>query len=295
MIRTATPDLPFDAWAPIRSQLHPPERVNVAICVNGVGSKATPSAYIVDLMPDLGILQCSQVFPRFTYPKATGGMFDAERIDSPIDNITAESMRELKVRYARADLDRDALFYFCYGILHSPAYKSRFAVDLVKSLPRIPFPDQFGAFEQAGRELASLHLNYDIGPRYELELRPTKEFVKAKLGELQPRHLKLGRSRMRWIGGNTGPREAVRINEFAELHGIPPEAHRYEIEDRTTLEWVMAYLYVRHDKRSGLVNDANAVFEDPLDLVEHLERVVHVGIESGKVIDALPDPFAGVF
>ena len=51
-----------------------------------------------------------------------------------------------------------------YGLLHSPDYRSRYADNLGKELPRIPAVKtiaDFRAFSQAGRDLAHWHLNYE--------------------------------------------------------------------------------------------------------------------------------------
>src|SRR5581483_11373167 len=56
------------------------------------------------------------------------------------------------------------IFYYVYGVLHSPEYRTRFAADLKKMLPRIPLTQEakdFQAFSAAGRELAHWHLNYE--------------------------------------------------------------------------------------------------------------------------------------
>jgi predicted helicase len=52
-------------------------------------------------------------------------------------------------------INRDDIFFYAYGILHSPDYRSAFATDLKKSLPRIPQVQaaaEFWAFSKAGRE-----------------------------------------------------------------------------------------------------------------------------------------------
>jgi predicted helicase len=49
-------------------------------------------------------------------------------------------------------------------VLHSPEYRTRFAADLKKMLPRITLtkdPIDFKAFSKAGRDLANWHLNYE--------------------------------------------------------------------------------------------------------------------------------------
>ena len=45
-------------------------------------------------------------------------------------------------------MSADDVFFFTYGLLHSPDYRSRFAADLTKMLPRIPpvSPADFASF-----------------------------------------------------------------------------------------------------------------------------------------------------
>jgi predicted helicase len=53
--------------------------------------------------------------------------------------------------------------------LNSPDYRSRYADNLGKELPRIPAVKRFAdfqAFSQAGRDLAHWHLNYETVPPY---------------------------------------------------------------------------------------------------------------------------------
>ena len=60
--------------------------------------------------------------------------------------------------------DDQDVFYFIYGVLHSPDYRRRFEADLKKSLARIPLPKtgaDFSAFVKAGRKLGDLHCGYE--------------------------------------------------------------------------------------------------------------------------------------
>ncbi len=79
-------------------------------------------------------------------------------------------------------------------------------------------------------------------------------------------------------------------NDLVRLIGIPPEAHRYVVNGRTPLEWMMFYYYRRTDRRSGIVNDANEWFGDPRDLVTAVQRIVYLSVETAKIVDGLPDP-----
>ena len=55
------------------------------------------------------------------------------------------------MEYDDNTITRDAIFDYVYGILHAPEYRERFANDLAKELPRIPFAPDFRAFSEAGR------------------------------------------------------------------------------------------------------------------------------------------------
>src|SRR5690554_4180999 len=64
---------------------------------------------------------------------------------------------------------KEDIFYYVYGILHSPDYRTSFANDLKKMLPRIPLLEDvrdFWKFSKAGRQLADLHINYETVPPY---------------------------------------------------------------------------------------------------------------------------------
>ena len=54
-------------------------------------------------------------------------------------------------------------------------------------------------------------------------------------------------------------------------------------------EWAVNRLHIRRDKESGIDNDPNAWFADnPAGLVAHLRRLVHVSVETARIVDALP-------
>lgn len=271
--------IPLDADRPIIEQLG--RGGNIAICVTGVGASAEFSCYMVRRMPDLGILDCGQVFPRYRYD--TDGdlpLFDHIALDNPIDNLIGVTLRAFQEYYPEAD--GDAVFYYCYGILHAPSYRRRWQYNLDKDLPHVPFAADFPAFERAGRRLAELHCNYESTPRHPLTIKKAK----GHKGGLKPRHFRLTHSRMRWLDDG---RQAIRINDHVELHGVPAEAHRYKVGGRTPVDWILNSYYVKRDPRSGIVNDANDALADPRDIVAILERAVQTGIESGKVIAGLPD------
>ena len=81
------------------------------------------------------------------------------------------------------------------------------------------------------------------------------------------------------------------VNEHVRLTGIPPEAHEYEVNGRTPLGWFIDRYHVTTDKWSGIVNDPNGWFDDPRDLVAAIRRIVHVSVETVRIVNGLPSPF----
>ena len=256
---------------------------NRAICVPGVGATKGFSALMVDTMPDLHFLEFGQCFPRWTYPKAgedvsdDGDLFKtaAERAD----NITDTALETFQKHYGDTAITKDAIFDYVYGVLHAPTYRERFANDLAKALPRIPMAADFGAFAEAGKDLAALHLGYEICAEYPLEIA----------GELRNRHFRLGERAMRFADDD---RTVLIVSDHVRLAGIPVEAHGYVVNGRTPIAWFIDRYRVTRDRRSGIVNDPNGWFSKPEDLITAIRRIVHLSVETVRIVAGLPQAFS---
>ena len=160
---------------------------NRAICVPGVGSTKPFSALMVDTMPDLHFVAFGQCFPQYRYQEPMDAQGDLPGLETRlerVDNITDTALREFRVHYRDNGITKDAIFDYVYGVLHAPGYRERFANDLTKELPRVPFAPDFHAFAEAGRELAELHLGYETCAEYPLEVAFTGE------GSPRPEHFR---------------------------------------------------------------------------------------------------------
>ena len=187
-----------------------------------------------------------------------------------------------------SSITKEDIFYYTYGILHSPDYRERFADNLSKELPRIPavksYAD-FRRFAQAGRELAELHIGYE-----KVEPWPARLLFARGVSDLRPEHFKV--TKMKY--GTKGDTSTVVYNEFITITGIPPEAYKYVVNGKSALDWVMDRQKVATDKKggSGIVNDANLYATEtvgdpryPLDL---FLRVIRVSMETMRIVKALP-------
>ena len=119
----------------------------------------------------------------------------------------------------------------------------------------------------------------------------TKERNPTSFSSLESSHFRLSEKAMKFKDKNA--KDTLIINEHVMLTGIPEEAHRYVVNGRTPLEWfINRYKITPPEKNSGIRNDANGWFENPRDLITAIERIIHVSIESARIIDNLPAEIA---
>ena len=59
---------------------------------------------------------------------------------------------------------------------------------------------------------------------------------------------------------------------------------------RTPLGWLLDRYRITQDRESGIVNDPNDWFTDPRDLLAAIRRIVHLSVETVRIVDAPPNP-----
>lgn len=202
------------------------------------------------------------------------------------DGITDVALTNFRKHYADATITKEAIFYYCYGVLHSPEYREQYASDLKKVLPRIPYTPDFRAFEQAGRSLAALHLDYEV-----IEPWPVVEEAKEK-GDLNDfAFYRVEKMRFASAGGREKDKSVLIFNGRITLKNIPPETHEYVVNGKSALEWVMERYEPYTDKDSGIKNDSNEwcrEHDDPTYILNLVKRVIRVSVETVKIVGGLP-------
>lgn len=265
---------------------------NLVICVSGMGAKNF-STIITNCLADLQVLFNGQCFPFYLYDdqaiKNSGETTDMfAESSAPTqrprrDAITDAGLAHFQEAYPGEAITKEDLFYYVYGLLHSPDYRERYADNLSKELPRIPrvkTAADFWAFSQAGRALADLHLNYETVQPYPLTIE-----AKGPLTDADYRVEKMKFAKK-------GDKTTVIYNGKITLHDIPEAAWDYVVNGKAALDWVMERQCVKTDKASGIVNDANdwaiETMGNPKYPLELFQRVVTVSLETQKIVAALP-------
>ena len=266
---------------------------NRVICLPGIGSTRPFSLLMVDHMPDLHFIAFGQCFPRYRYEKPDESNQNQQSISTTencggrIDNITDFALNKFQSHYQDAKITKDDIFDYVYGVLHAPDFRDTFPNALSKELARVPRASDFWAFAKAGHELGNLHVGYERCPEYSLEL----EF--SGNGEAEPRHFKLGTKAMRYGKiDKEVDKSTLILNEYIRLIGIPDEAHEYMVNGRTPLDWLIDRYKITTDKKSGKVNDPNAWFEKPEDLISTIRRITYLSLETTRIVRSLPKALA---
>lgn len=268
---------------------------NLVITMTAIGSRNGFSAFISNKLVDLNSMEAgAQCFPLYLYDEEaqnqasdTPDMFAspaAEATQRPRrDAITDAGLAHFQEAYPGETVSKEDLFYYVYGLLHSPDYRERYADNLSKELPRIPRvknATDFWAFSQAGRALADLHLNYETVQPYPLTID-----AKGPLTDTDYRVEKMKFAKK-------GDKSTVIYNGKITLRGIPEAAWDYVVNGKAALDWVMERQSVKTDKASGIVNDANdwaiETMGNPKYPLELFQRVVTVSLETQKIVASLP-------
>jgi predicted helicase len=295
----------FDAaWNPRQGQmpsLFPLGAENFGFYFNGPGSSAPFTSLMVSDIPDLafpGAGNPGQFCSRWRYERVSEGrsLFDAgvgEAVDSyrRIDNITDEALGRFRAAYGEA-FTKDDIFFYVYGLLHSPEYRDTYAADLKKMLPRIPLVEDAQPFVDAGRKLSELHLGYESVTPYPLDgLDVDAGDGDTAYDVFRVEKMSFAKKRDPETNKLVADKSTVIYNDRITLSGIPDDAHRYMLGSRSAVEWIIDRYQVKTDKASGIVNDPNdwsREVGDPRYIIDLLARIVTVSLETMKIVDALP-------
>lgn len=271
--------------------------INRVICATGRGSTKDFCVYITNAVPDLEMVSKGQCFPLYLYEANTtptqanpqGGLFDEPSVPTTTgytrrDAITDAGLKHFTDYYQDQSISKEDLFYYIYGLLHSEEYKTKYADNLTKELPRIPRVKKltdFWAFSKAGRNLAELHINYETVKPYPLNFDVALDSLSNT--DFYVKQMKFAKK---------GDKSTVIYNNKITIKNIPVAAYDYVVNGKPALEWVMERQSVTTHKDSGIVNDANdwaiETMNNPRYPLELFLRVINVSLETMLIVNDLP-------
>lgn len=287
---------------------------NLIICLPARAESSSFSALLSNQIVDLNLapgMGGYQSFPLYLYDEQAqeqkNDLFSEQATDAPKrrDAITDEGLAHFQIAYPELNISKEDLFYYVYGLLHSEDYRTRFADNLSKELPRIPrvkTAQDFTAFSQAGRELAHWHLDYETvalnatakltGKTKGLTIDSAKGVQGGQDEDFRVTKMKFGKMRDPETGKSVNDKTTVIYNSGITIENIPLEAYDYIVNGKPALEWVMERQAVTIHKASGIVNDANdwaiETMQNAKYPLELFLRVITVSLETQKIVNSLP-------
>ena len=305
--------------------LFPLNTDKVILCVNGKGSNKDASTIVTHYIPDYQLQFNCQFYPLYWYeenknPQAT--LFDDAETTKYIrrDGITDWILKEVRNRFGGTKtITKEHIFYYVYGLLHSPQYRERFADDLKKSLPRIPIVDNvqdFMAFYKAGKELVDLHLNYEQGINIpateqgavaysEMSAQAQRTLGVIVTGDIdiwqdewtEETYQYFAVEKMRFAkvrdenGRLIADKTHIIYNSHLTIENIPLKAYEYIVNGKSALDWIMERYAVTIDKASQIKNDPNdwsREHEQPRYILDLLLSVMILSCQTVNVVSTLP-------
>ena len=269
---------------------------NLVITLTGVGSRSGFSCLMSNHIPSLDFVEKSQCFPFSLYENIEQKFELFDLIESKTNikkhGISETALKHFNSKYHVSLINREELFYYIYGLLHSREYRERFQNNLSKELPRIPAVkryEDFVAFSDAGRKLGDLHVNYETVEPYPVSYAQG-DLRLANLGNPVDFYRV---TKMKFAGSRPNHNKtSVIYNNNITITNIPLEAYDYVVNGKPALDWVMDRQCVKTDKESGIVNDANdyanETMNNPAYPLELFQRVITVSLETMKIVKSLP-------
>jgi predicted helicase len=240
---------------------------NLSICFSDVGSRTEYAVLAVDGVADLHFGSSTDA-----YQQVPLRIFDEN--GAARSNIVDAAYEAFKSTYKGGRrLTRESIFYYVYGVLHDPVYREKYAMNLVRDFPRIPFYADFWRWSEWGKRLVELHVGYENVRPYKLDQADRA----AAAGDARP------------ILRGDPTRGVIVIDTSTTLSQVPREAWRYRLGSRSAIEWVLEQHRARKTKNATVPAElqARSLAREKKGLVNLLARVITVSVETVKILEQM--------
>ena len=203
-----------------------------------------------------------------------------------VDNVTDWALKQFTTRYAAEigkgkaarKISKEAIFHYCYAVLHNPLYREKYAHNLKREFPRIPLYPDFWQWADWGAALMQLHIGYEAVEPFALTRTEVPD-EKARAAGLPPKAL----LRSDPVSGT------VTLDTETTLRGIPPAAWAYKLGNRCAIDWVLDQHKEKKPKDPTIREKFDTYrFADYKEkVVDLLRRVTTVSVETMLVVEAM--------
>jgi predicted helicase len=240
---------------------------NLIICFTDVASQKPFMSIVTDRIPDfhlVGAAASTQCLPLYRY----------DENGNRIDNITDWGLTQFQTHYNDPSITKENIFHYTYAVLHHPAYRKKYELNLKREFPRLPFYNNFFQWVEWGKQLMDLHVNYETIEPYGLTRTDatTNKQPKAKLKADKEKGY-------------------IDLDGITFLQDIPAIAWDYKLGNRSALEWILDQYKEKKPKDPTIAKLFNTYrFADYKEhVIDLLQRVCTVSVKTMEIIRQMPD------
>lgn len=250
------------------AKLYRTGKPNRTLMLSGYPSAKPLQALCTDVLWHHDTLEKTNGLPRYRYTKS------GERVD----NVTDWAVAQFKANYASdVVITKDAIFAYCYAVLHDPLYREKYALNLKREFPRIPFYPDFAQWAEWGEALLKLHIDYERVKPAKLTRVDTPAPKRAEGTHPKPK-----------LKSNPEMGNII-IDEDTQLTCVPVQAWDYRLGNRSAIDWVLDQHKEKTPRDPTIREKFNTYrFADYKEsCIELLTKVVTVSVETVAITEAM--------
>ncbi len=241
--------------------------------LTSTGGRIDYAIFSTNLLPNLAAysLDAAQCLPLYSFNK--------DGIQQ--DNITDWGLAQFTKQYGKKVITKEAIFHYVYAVLHNPAYRKKYGLNLKREFPRIPFYENFQQWAAWGKALMDLHINYETVEPFPLKRAETiyEESTDPLVWE------RIAKAKLKANKVD----DSIEIDGYTMLSGIPKEAWEYKLGNRSALEWILDQYKESKPKDPTIAEKFNTYkFADYKEkVIDLLKRVCTVSVETVKIVEEM--------
>lgn len=223
----------------------------------------------IDRLSEVGLgSRTGQCLPLYRYDK------NGDRHD----NITDWGLHEIQQRSGDTQLTKLDIFHYIYAVLHHPAYRQKYEIDLKRDFPRLPIYANIRQWVAWGRDLMELHIHFETVAPYGLQRSDQPSDRPDDRPDPKPK-LKADKSQGQII-----------LDSETTLSGVPAIAWDYKLGNRSAIEWVLDQHKEKTPKDPTIRELFNTYrFSDHKEKVIDLcDRLCTVSVRTMEIVQQMP-------
>jgi predicted helicase len=202
----------------------------------------------------------------------------------PLENITDWAVEKFARHYRSKagnrgqKITKGSIFHYVYAVLHDPAFREKYLLNLKREFPRIPLYRDFWQWEAWGQALMKLHVDYDSVSPFPLKRKDVSDQRPESIVAEPKAKLKADKARGR-----------IELDSQTSLTTIPSEAWDYKLGNRSALEWILDQYKEKKPKDPTIREKFNDYrFADYKEkVIDLLSRVTTVSVETVRIVEEM--------